>query len=305
MAGLERARERVNSAENPNIVPEKKDVLSNENGAAEILPQWTLLPQEQIRLLCGVSVDEVQLQFEDVLNLKKHQTCLQEAALLDCFVAGFWWAKEMNFTCQQISFIMAVLQLLLDNINDKQMSFIENFKVLTQTLLATRKSTASVDTDVNPLFNSDQIRSITDYFRIGVFQHYKLYEFLFNHPRDEMLLGMERNVEIFNCTDFAAPLEEGMPADVYFRYIAPPHTTPPDQGLDDRLEKNEEDPGEGKQGKMCETLQGFGAEDVQEVLGEVAKEMLAKLQEDFAERLCIEEETYTARLEGLKHVAYK
>ncbi|XP_026865190.2 ciliary-associated calcium-binding coiled-coil protein 1 isoform X2 [Electrophorus electricus] len=267
MAGLERARERVNSAENPNIVPEKKDVLSNENGAAEILPQWTLLPQEQIRLLCGVSVDEVQLQFEDVLNLKKHQTCLQEAALLDCFVAGFWWAKEMNFTCQQISFIMAVLQLLLDNINDKQMSFIENFKVLTQTLLATRKSTASVDTDVNPLFNSDQIRSITDYFRIGVFQHYKLYEFLFNHPRDEMLLGME--------------------------------------GLDDRLEKNEEDPGEGKQGKMCETLQGFGAEDVQEVLGEVAKEMLAKLQEDFAERLCIEEETYTARLEGLKHVAYK
>ncbi|XP_076856707.1 ciliary-associated calcium-binding coiled-coil protein 1 [Brachyhypopomus gauderio] len=302
MSGLERGREGKKSHEISKRVTDKKDALSNES---EILPQWTLLPHEQINMLLDLSVDEVQLQFEDVLNLKRHQTCLKEAVLLDYFVAGFWWAKEMNFTCQQISFIMALLQLLLDNIKKQQMSFIENFKEFTKTLLATRKSTSSVDTDINLLFNMDQIRSITDYFKSSLFQHYRLYEFLFNHPRDERLLGMERNIEVVNCTNFAAPLEEGMPTDVYFRYIAPPPARPPDQGLGECLEKNEEGPGEGEQDKMHEILEDFSVEDVQEVLGEMAKEMLAKLQEDFAERLRLQEEAYTARLEGLKRVAYK
>jgi len=58
-------------------------------------------------------------QFEDILNFKKHQTCLKEAAQLEYFVSGFWWAKEMNFTSQQISFIMALLQQLLDSIKSK------------------------------------------------------------------------------------------------------------------------------------------------------------------------------------------
>lgn len=64
-------------------------------------------------------------QLVDVLDLKRHKACLKEAALLDYFVAGFWWAKEMTFTCQQISFIMALLQLLLDNIKGKYLAGVE------------------------------------------------------------------------------------------------------------------------------------------------------------------------------------
>lgn len=67
--------------------------------------------------------------FEEMLGLKKHQSCVLEAAQLDYFVAGFWWAKEMNFTCQQISFIMALLQLLLDNIASKYVESVKSISL--------------------------------------------------------------------------------------------------------------------------------------------------------------------------------
>lgn len=40
---------------------------------------------------------------------------MKEAALLDYYISGFWWAKEVEFTPAQTSFTMAVLHMLLDN----------------------------------------------------------------------------------------------------------------------------------------------------------------------------------------------
>ncbi|XP_036427589.1 ciliary-associated calcium-binding coiled-coil protein 1 [Colossoma macropomum] len=302
MSGPDRATERGISTENSQTAADKKAVSFHENETAEIFLQWTLLPLDHMNALLDLSVDQVQLRFEDMLGLKKHQTCLNEAALLDYFVAGFWWAKEMNFTCQQISFIMALLQLLLDNIKDKQMPCSENFKVFAKKLLTARKSSADT---VSPLFDSDQIKSITDYFKSSLFQHYRLYQFLFTQPRDEVLLGMERSIEVANSSDFAAPLEEGMPSEVYFRYTASSPATPLAQGLDECLQKNEEEPGESQQAEGHESLEGFSMEDVREVLGEMTKEMLTKLQADFTEKLRLQEETYTSRLDSLKSVASK
>lgn len=132
-------------------------------------------------------------RFKDILTFRNQQTCMKDAALLDYFVNGFCWAKEMKFTCQQISFIMALLQHLLDNIkrnlkwfelftesslvvflttltllhflSDKQMSLADNFKVFTQIMNVSRRS-PSAETDVSVLFTADQIRSITQYIRI-------------------------------------------------------------------------------------------------------------------------------------------
>ncbi|XP_026770575.1 ciliary-associated calcium-binding coiled-coil protein 1 [Pangasianodon hypophthalmus] len=304
MSGQERARERGKSAEKSKTTTDKKDARLNVNEAGEKFPQWPCLSCENINLLMELSVDQVQLQFVDVLDLKKHQTCVKEASLLDYFVAGFWWAKEMTFTCQQISFIMALLQLLLDNIKDKHMPFADNFKEFTRTLLATRQSSPSASAAVNPLFDVDQLKSITDYFRSSLFQHYSLYEFLFSHPRDNMLQGMERNIEVVNSADFIAPLEEGTPTDD-LHHIAPSPAVLPDQDSDTCVEKNEEESGECEQRETLESLEGFSVEDVREVLGEMTREVLVKLQADFTEKLRIQEKTYTARLESLKRLTSK
>ncbi|KAL7869809.1 hypothetical protein AOLI_G00137970 [Acnodon oligacanthus] len=301
MSEHDRATERGTSTENSQTAADKKAVSFHEHKTAEMCLQWTILPLDHMNALLDLSVDQVQLRFEDILGLKKHQTCLKEAALLDYFVVGFWWAKEMNFTCQQISFILALLQLLLDNIKDKQMPRSENFKVFDKKLLSARKSSA--DTDVNPLFDSVQIKSIMDYFKSSLFQHYRLYQFLFTQPRDEVLLGMEdtdmRTIDMANSKDFAAPLEEGMTSEVYFRYMASSPATPLTQGLDECLEKNEDEPGKSQQVEGHESLEGFSVEDVREVLGEMTKEMLTKLQADFTEKLRLQEETYTSSWCGL------
>lgn len=74
----------------------------------------------QVSLLCFLS--PLFRKFVDVLDLKKHETCVKEASLLDYFIGGFWWTIEMGFTCQQTSFIMALLQLMLDNIKSKSVT---------------------------------------------------------------------------------------------------------------------------------------------------------------------------------------
>ncbi|KTG43540.1 hypothetical protein cypCar_00021544 [Cyprinus carpio] len=213
-------------------------------------------------------MDQVQLQFEDILNFENHQTCVKEAALLEYFVSGFWWAKEMNFNSQQISFIMALLQQLLDNIKNKQSSFADNFKAFTQTVLATRQSPSS-ETKASFLFTTDQIKAITDYFKTSLFQHYRLYEYLFTH-REKQLLKTEKCIEVIDPAESAAPLEEGMSADLYFHYMAPPRVQTPEQTV----------LGITLSEKMRFTCVSF------------SEETQICFQADFTEKLRVHEETY-------------
>ncbi|XP_048027203.1 ciliary-associated calcium-binding coiled-coil protein 1 [Megalobrama amblycephala] len=303
MSGRERSRESGRVPENSENIKrgEEADKDDNVTRISEIkisFPQWEALKHDQINILLNLPVHQVQLQFEDILNFKKHQTCLKEAALLEYFVNGFWWAKEMNFTSQQISFIMALLQQLLDNIKNKQASFADNFKAFTQTVLATRKS-PSTEAKASFLFNTDQIKAITDYFKTSLFQHYRLYELLFNHRREEQLLKIEKCIELMPA-DFASPLEEGMPVDLYFHYVAPPRVQTPEKCTEESQEENMEEPGKAELEESPEDHMGFSVEDVREVLREMTQEMLAKLQGDFTEKLRVHEETYISRLERLQ-----
>uniref|UniRef100_A0A8C2DRN3 Ciliary associated calcium binding coiled-coil 1 n=1 Tax=Cyprinus carpio TaxID=7962 RepID=A0A8C2DRN3_CYPCA len=294
MSGRERSREGVRSAENSGKLKrgeetDKDDTVLSEGKKS--FPQWELLKQDQINILLSLPVDQVQLQFEDILNIENHQTCVKEAALLEYFVNGFCWAKEMNFSSQQISFIMALLQQLLDNIKNKQ-SFADNFKTFIQTVLASKASFLFTTTD--------QIKAITDYFKTSLFQHYRLYELIFNHRREEQLLKIEKCIEVINPAEFAAPLEEGMPTDLYFHYMAPPRVQTPEQTMQASHEENVEEPGKAELEESPGNQVGFSVEDVREVLGEMTQEMLAKLQADFTEKLRVHEETYISRLERLQ-----
>lgn len=47
-----------------------------------------------------------------------------------------------------------------------------------------------------------------------------------------VIITLQRNIEVVNLADFVAPLEEGMPSDLFLRYVAPAPSTPPDQDQD-------------------------------------------------------------------------
>lgn len=68
---------------------------------------------------------------KEILGYKNHRTCMKEAALLDYYVCGFWWAKEASFSPTQTSFTMAVLHSLLDNVRGGEITNPEVFTVVT------------------------------------------------------------------------------------------------------------------------------------------------------------------------------
>ncbi|KAM9558639.1 ciliary-associated calcium-binding coiled-coil protein 1 isoform 2-T2 [Salvelinus alpinus] len=248
---------------------DRNDAASKDNDAEKANPQWKLISHEQINTLLDLTVEQVQLQFEVILGLKNYQTCLKEAALLDYFVSGFWWAREMNYTCQQISFIMALLQLLLDNIREKQMPFVDNLNEFAKLISGTRQSPSP---EVDSLLDAEQAMSITDYLKCSLFQNYQLYEFLLNRPREELLLGKKLT-----------------------------------QGQRTSQEEDGEGPGETglqqeKENKATE-FEGFNVQDVKDVLGDLTKEMLGDLQAEFTEKLRVQEESFSTRLDPLKQPA--
>ncbi|KAI1886921.1 hypothetical protein AGOR_G00200750 [Albula goreensis] len=275
--------------------PEEDDLNENDaNGKENLCTEWKLLSLDKVNILLALTVEEVQLEMEDILSLKQRQTCVKEAALIDYFVSGFWWAKEMNFTCQQISCFMALLQLLLDNIREKQMSLVDNFTELTKVISGMRRPMSP--NTFSPLFDVDQAISITDYLKSSLFQHYKLYEFLFTQPREELLFTMEEHIEVISTGDFVAPLEEGMPADVFFDYM----TQAPLKQAEEVIKEVEQHDAELKTRGPAEV---HPANNIQEDSGQVNKAVPENQQADTNEKPRVKEKTTTK--ERLKKTSSK
>lgn len=56
---------------------------------------------------------------EEFLNLKQRLTSLKEAAILDYYVSGFWWAKASEFTPVQLGGFLTLLNMLLENLESR------------------------------------------------------------------------------------------------------------------------------------------------------------------------------------------
>uniref|UniRef100_A0A3Q3VJF1 Uncharacterized protein n=1 Tax=Mola mola TaxID=94237 RepID=A0A3Q3VJF1_MOLML len=168
-----------------------------QTGARGVL-QWDALPPHQIEELLKGPADEVQLQMKEILGFSNHQTCIKEAALLDLYVCGFWWAKEANFTPIQTSFTMAVLHMLLDNIRERQMTLVDNFMEFAKVLAA---ACSTSEPNSTSLLSTEEGKALISYIRFSVFQKYTLYELFFTTSREELLLSTERTIEVFRCQD--------------------------------------------------------------------------------------------------------
>ncbi|TNN39842.1 hypothetical protein EYF80_049983 [Liparis tanakae] len=126
--------------------------------------QWEAAPQEHVHALLASTRDQLQLAMPEVLGLRNHLVCMKESILLDYYVQGFWWAKEADFTPTQTSFTMAVLHMLLGNIREKQMSFMQNLREFAVALGAASQSRTSEE-DTAPLLNQEEAMALITYIR--------------------------------------------------------------------------------------------------------------------------------------------
>ncbi|XP_075890916.1 ciliary-associated calcium-binding coiled-coil protein 1 isoform X2 [Nelusetta ayraudi] len=191
------------------------ELMENENTEEEgAIIQWGALPCQQIEELLEKQVNDLQSEMKDILGFKNHKTCMKEAALLDYYVCGFWWAKEASFSPTQTSFTMAVLHLLLDNVREKQMPLMENLMEFSKALIA---ACSKSEGNTTPLLNNEEASALIGYVKNSLFQKYRLYELLFTTSRDELQTGMERNIEVFSCQNALTPLEEGISTHLLFK----------------------------------------------------------------------------------------
>ncbi|XP_003473622.3 ciliary-associated calcium-binding coiled-coil protein 1 isoform X1 [Cavia porcellus] len=254
----------------------------------------------QITDLLAENADGVQEKLRMFLNFKNLQTCLKDSILLDYYVSGFLWAKEMDFSIIQCSKFMTLLDMLLHNLKTLHMSLEDNIKWLGE-VMAEIGPTQTQRIDEWDTFNVKQANAIVDYLKISIFQHYKLYEFLFYSAREEIAIGTEQVIEMANPAGgpFPSPLEEGISFDIYSKFIEPPPMLDKEmQGLD-QAQGHEESQPESDILEM-DPLDGFTIEDIKSILAQVTDDIFTDVQNKINEKLQIQEEAFNARIEKLK-----
>ncbi|XP_045698072.1 ciliary-associated calcium-binding coiled-coil protein 1 isoform X3 [Phyllostomus hastatus] len=167
----------------------------SEKDAAEFQEHEEILSPDflsvaQITEMQAEDVDGVQKKLAMFLNFKNLQTCFKEAILLDYYVSGFLWAKGMDFSIIQYSKFMTLLDMLLHNLRTLHMSLEDSLKWLGEVMAEIGPSNLQKNEKWS-IFDTKQANAIIDYLKISLFQHYKLYEFLFYSTREEIVIGTE------------------------------------------------------------------------------------------------------------------
>ncbi|NXN29696.1 CBCO1 protein, partial [Nycticryphes semicollaris] len=101
-------------------------------------------------------------ELEEILNFKQLKTSLKEGILLDYYTAGFWWAKESNFSVIQLSGFMDLLHFLLENLRDKHMTLGDNLKELGKAMAGIGEIDSEKSGDLN-FFSIEQAKAVIDY----------------------------------------------------------------------------------------------------------------------------------------------
>ncbi|KAM3834345.1 ciliary-associated calcium-binding coiled-coil protein 1 [Vipera latastei] len=261
---------------------------------------WRFLSLAEVSIMLEQDIAGIEKSLEEFLNLKHRLTNLKEAALLDYYVSGFWWAKGLDFSSVQIGGFMTLQNLLLDNLETYHMTLEENIQELASAMAGIGLSNSEISSGFE-FFTIDQAKAIISYVKSSLFQHYTLYEYLFHSPREELVIGDEKVVELVNPakTPFPAPLEEGLPSDIYSKYVA---LTPGEEEQEEATKEPEgvlaEEPAEEQ--VTVDPLMGYTIEDIRSVLGPLTNDLISNIQSEIYERLQMQEDTYSARIEKLK-----
>ncbi|XP_028636111.1 ciliary-associated calcium-binding coiled-coil protein 1 [Grammomys surdaster] len=279
------------------VTPAGSTTDSEEN--ERILSPDILSSDQIIDLLGEEDENGIQEKMGVFLNFKNLQTSLRDAILLDYYVSGFCWAKDMNFSIDQYSKFMTLLDMLLHNLQTLHMSLEDSIKWLGEVMAEIGPNHSRTNENFH-VFDVKEANAIIDYLKISLFQHYRLYEFLFYSAREEIVIGTEQTIEVVKPADYPLPppLEEGMSLDTYSAFIEPLPTPDTEQKMLDQEQGSQERLLESETGEE-DPLGGFTIDDVKSALERVTDEVLMSIQNEINEKLQVQEEAFNARIEKL------
>ncbi|XP_010127588.1 PREDICTED: uncharacterized protein C10orf107 homolog [Chlamydotis macqueenii] len=206
----------------------------------------------------------------------------------------------MNFSLIQLSGFMDLLNFLLENLSDKHMTLGDNLKELGKAVAGIGETDTERSGDLN-VFSIEQTKAIIDYLNISLFKHYKLYEYLFHTPTEELVISSEYVIELAQpaVPCFPALLEEGIPSDTDSSLIIPPTAAEGESKGSDQ-EGYLKDPCPEVESLEADAAAGVTAEDQKSAVGEIPSEIIGNLEAEINEKLQMQEAVYTLRTEKLE-----
>ncbi|KAK3095574.1 hypothetical protein FSP39_016249 [Pinctada imbricata] len=260
---------------------------------------YKILSAEQSKELLGMQILEMQSKLSEIFSLGNYSTDLQHAATLDYYTAAVWWGKQQNFTEAQLSGFFTVIYTLFDNIKEKHMHLVDNLKEYQILLKGIEPEHPDVKSEGLDFFNVVQAKAVSDYIFQSVFQHYRLYEFMFSHTQAEEIIGTDLEIEVAKPASmpFPPPLDEGAEEELFNTYIATPPPTPAPEEGDGKDTKDE-----GPEIQDIDAFAELTPQDVQEVIESVTKELLSGLQMDIAAKLREKENNLIQRINKVHKV---
>ncbi|KAK7465959.1 hypothetical protein BaRGS_00037497, partial [Batillaria attramentaria] len=277
-----------------------KDKHEGEVERKEGFLAYQVLPQDVSKELLEMDIDDMQRKICEFFKLENVSTHLQDAAIADYYTSAVWWAKEQGFNEQQMSGFFTAVHTLLENLKEKQMSLVDNVKEMKLLLVGIGTEVAGdVPGGGMEFLEPAQALAVSDYIFNSLFQHYRLYEYMFSHTQDEEIIGADLEVEVAKAASlpFPPPLDEGIDAEVYEAYVKtpPPSPTPAEEPAD-----------EGPAAEIdfsSDVFNQLTPQDVRAVVESVAAEMLGGLQNEISVKLREKENAILARINKVHKVA--
>ncbi|KAJ7385509.1 hypothetical protein OS493_015080 [Desmophyllum pertusum] len=268
---------------------------------------WKVLSEEQTQALKELTVHELEVKLAEVLTIENYHISLPEACVVDYYVAGFWFAKEQNFTLQQISAFFTLLKEMLDNIKEKQFSLVDSIQRFKSLLAGIGVENCSHNGGLE-CFDVNQAKLITDYFTDSLFQHYKLYQFLFTQDPQEEVVTSELAIEVppLATVPFPPPLDEGMTEELWREYVmTPPQSPQPEEQQDGEVDlTGEEAQSVGLSHPKDQTAEDLLASvkpaEVKTIVKKVADEVLGNFKAEVEARLKDRETVLTGKIGKLQ-----
>ncbi|KAL7990331.1 hypothetical protein Chor_013761, partial [Crotalus horridus] len=141
------------------VLPDEDKINKDDEAMA-----WKLLSLAEVSIMLEQDIAGVEKSLEEFLNLKHRLTNLKEAALLDYYVSGFWWAKGLDFSSVQIGGFLTLLNLLLDNLETYHMTLEENIQELASAMAGIGLSNSEISSGFE-FFTVDQAKAIINYVK--------------------------------------------------------------------------------------------------------------------------------------------
>ncbi|CAL1600185.1 unnamed protein product [Knipowitschia caucasica] len=192
-----------------NKQPRESDSNVNKEEAAAFLTWDVMTLQELEDALRKKSEEDLHIHLSEKLHLSHSEVCMKEAALLQYYVQGLSWAQEAQLTPLQTSFTLAVLDLLLHNVTEKGLDFVNNVVEFAKALAA---ACQDPPTEEGPpaLLSPEEARGLVTFTRESLFQKYQMYQALLSPGQEDTLLGAQETVDVLWSQEAVTVLEEGV-----------------------------------------------------------------------------------------------